>query len=73
MGAALRAARSRAVADGLPAATWAGVELLGDGDFALAAPEPRAPPVLLLFALGALAFAVLVLIVKTRNRGSVAG
>lgn len=74
MGAALRAARSRAVADGLPAATWAGVELLGDGDFALAAPEPRAsPPVLLLFALGALAFGLLVLIVKTRNRGSVAG
>jgi hypothetical protein len=42
MGAALRLARQRAVADGMSPATWAGIELLGDADLALApAPPPR--------------------------------
>jgi hypothetical protein len=66
MGGALRAARSQAVTDGLAAATWAGVELLGDGDLALAAPEaPSAPPLPLLVALGALALGLLGWTVRT--------
>jgi tetratricopeptide (TPR) repeat protein len=39
VGEALRAARARAVAEGAPAAAWAGVVVLGDQDFAL----PPAP------------------------------
>jgi tetratricopeptide (TPR) repeat protein len=40
MGGALRSARRRAISEGVPAATWAGVVLLGDGDVVL---EPRPP------------------------------
>ena len=40
MGGALRSARRRALSEGVPAATWAGVVLLGDGDVVL---EPRPP------------------------------
>lgn len=69
MGAAMRAARSQAVADGLPAATWAGVELMGDGDLALAAPEaPSPPPPALLLTLGALALGLLGWTVRTAWR-----
>lgn len=57
MGAALRTARARAVAAGLPAATWAGVDLLGDADVALELVPPapagsrRAAAVMTLLAL----------------------
>ena len=40
MGGALRSARRRALAEGVPTATWAGIVLLGDGDVVL---EPRPP------------------------------
>ena len=57
MGGALRSARRRALAEGVPAATWAGVVLLGDGDVVL---EPRPPaswrlPLLLLAGAAVLA------------------
>jgi CHAT domain-containing protein len=71
MGAALRAARSRAIAEGMPAATWAGVELLGDGDLALAAAPPSSRPRLLLSLLpllAALGFGIVAWKVWNRRR-----
>ncbi|MFI5006656.1 MAG: CHAT domain-containing protein [Solirubrobacterales bacterium] len=75
MGGAMRAARTQAMADGLAAATWAGVELLGDGDLALAAPEaPSAPaPFPLLAGLGALALALFAWTVRTAWKARSAG
>jgi tetratricopeptide (TPR) repeat protein len=40
MGAALRLARQRARDEGMPAATWASVDLLGDADLVLDVPPP---------------------------------
>jgi hypothetical protein len=60
MGAALRSARQQAFDAGMPGATWASVDLLGDPDFALSGPPREARTsrlALLLF--GVLAAAVL--------------
>jgi hypothetical protein len=58
MGEALRRAREQAIAEGMPAATWASIDLLGDPDFSLAVPPPAPLPWPALLLLGALALAV---------------
>lgn len=58
MGAALRRAREQAIAEGMPAATWATVELLGDPDLPLAAPVAARRPWAVPLLLGALALAL---------------
>jgi tetratricopeptide (TPR) repeat protein len=71
MGASLRQAREQAIADGMPAATWASVDLLGDPDFSLAASAPaRATwPALLFIGAAVLALGLLGWGVVTRFAG----
>ena len=58
MGAARRLALQKAIADGMPAATWAGIDLLGDADLSLAAPPRTRPSWPTFLLLGALVLAL---------------
>jgi hypothetical protein len=63
VGESLRLARVRSIAEGMPAATWASVELLGDAALALSARPPARLPgplraLLVLAALGILVWSV---------------
>ena len=68
MGEALRLAREKSFAEGMPAATWASVELLGDAGLAVDGRTPTGLPALATFLLVLAAAALFVWSIRTGFR-----